>query len=71
MSAGYRQPLQALQLFRVGHDTAAIAEILGITEAEALEQVSSQRSALLRRADPYPSHKVSWPSGRVSYQGRV
>ena len=70
MATDYRYPLKALDLFRIGHDTVAIAAILEISEAEALEQVSSQRSAKLRRADPYPSHKVPWPSGRFAFQGR-
>jgi hypothetical protein len=60
----------ALQLFRNGHDTRAIATVLNISEAEALHQVSSERSTLLGRPNPYPSYKVPWPSGRVSYAGR-
>lgn len=53
------KPLSAYQLFKFGHDTLSIASILGITEAEALEQVSSQRSALLGLPDPHAVSPVS------------
>lgn len=65
-------PLTAYELFRAGHDTMSIKTILRITEAEALEQVSSQRCASLGIPDPYKSHspgQVAWPSGRVAYAG--
>jgi hypothetical protein len=58
--------MTALRLFRDGKDTLAISKILGITEARALEQVSSQRSAMLRRGDPYMSHR--FPGGDPNYQ---
>lgn len=64
----------ALELFRAGHDTIEIKNILRITESEALAQVSSQRAASLGIPDPYKSHSprvASWPSGRVAYAGRV
>lgn len=38
-------PLTAYDYFKIGHDTAAIAQIMKITEAEALEQLSRERSA--------------------------
>ncbi|ASW06277.1 hypothetical protein CKA34_10530 [Rhizobium sp. 11515TR] len=63
------QPMTALGLFRAGKDTLAISEILGITEAKALEQVSSQRSAMLRLHDPYLSHR--FPGGDPNYQLRA
>lgn len=43
----------ALDLWRIGNDTADIARILKITEAKALEQVSKQRSAMLGLPFPY------------------
>lgn len=69
-----KHPLTALQLFRFGHDTLAIANILNTTEAMALEQLSRERSAVLGRPDPY-NHPIEpplvpWPSGRVAYAGR-
>jgi len=60
----------ALTLFRNGHDTAAIAKILKITEPQALKQVSSQRSAALGLSDPYPVPTTPWPQGQIAYQGR-
>ncbi len=39
--------MTALELFRSGKDTLEISEILKITEAEALEQLSRERSASL------------------------
>lgn len=69
MSPLYRQPMTALGLFRAGHDTFAISKLLGITEAKALEQVSSQRSALRRLRDPYMSHR--FPGGDPNYQSRA
>ena len=71
------QPLTALELFRAGYCTAAISNILKISEAEALEQVSSQRSAALHLPSPYhpkpkPKRKpIGWPAGRVSYAGQA
>ncbi len=61
--------LTALHLFRAGRDTADIANILRISEAEALKQVSSQRSAQLGLDDPYTGIP-SWPKGRVPYAGK-
>jgi len=58
--------MTALDLFRRGYDTFSISITLGITEAKALEQVSSQRSAMLRRGDPYMSHR--FPGGDPNYQ---
>lgn len=52
----------ALDLFRIGHDTADIARILQITEAKALELVSKQRSAMLGLPHPYASKAVSGPA---------
>ena len=40
-------------LFRLGHDTIEIAEILGCTEAEALKRLSIERSARLGLERPY------------------
>jgi hypothetical protein len=56
----------ALQLFRSGNDTLVIARVLQITEAEALEQLSKERSAVLHRGDPYMSHR--FPGGDPNYQ---
>lgn len=64
----------ARELFLSGYDTAEIASYFRITEANALEQVSSQRSAALGIPDPYKSHspgQVAWPSGRIAYAGRT
>lgn len=66
MGTPHRQPLSALQLFRLGRDTATIASILQISEAMALKQVSSQRSAALGQPDPYNSY----PAEREANQGR-
>ena len=52
----------ALDLFRVGHDTVEIARILKITEASALKQVSSQRSAMLGLPSPYAPKAESGPA---------
>lgn len=49
--------MTALELFRAGKDTLAIARILKITEAEALEQLSRQRSADLGLKHPYRHHE--------------
>lgn len=71
------QGLSALELFRAGFDTVDLMAHFMITEAEALKQVSSQRSAALDRSNPYVRH--SRPavrevplsrSGRVAYAGR-
>ncbi|MGX5719894.1 hypothetical protein [Shinella zoogloeoides] len=68
------RPLSALDLFRAGNDTMQIAARLSISEEEALEQVSSQRSASLRLPSPYPIHPdakpTGWPKGKVAYAGR-
>lgn len=68
------KPLTALELFRAGNDTMQIAARLSIPEEEALEQVSSQRSADLRLPSPYPVHPdakpTGWPKGKVAYAGR-
>lgn len=66
MGTPHRQPLSALQLFRLGRDTATIASILQISEVEALQQVSSQRSAALGQPDPYNSY----PAVREANPGR-
>lgn len=52
-SAYYRQPLTADQLWRNGLDSMDIAKYLGITEAEALRQVTIQRSERLTFRAPY------------------
>lgn len=49
----YRQPLTALSLFRIGHDTADIANILGCSEPEVLKQLSIERSRHLNLPIPY------------------
>lgn len=62
----------ALDLFRNGSDTVDIALYFRITEAQALEQLSRERSSRLGIPDPYKSHspgQVAWPSGRVAYAG--
>jgi hypothetical protein len=59
----------AYDLFECGFDTLEIAVCLKITEAEALKQVSSQRSAKLGLPSPYEFKTASWPSGRVAYAG--
>lgn len=64
----YREPMTALQLFRHGHDTASIASILKVFEQEALQQVSSQRSALLGLCDPYQRQEPR-PASRIPYAG--
>ncbi|NTJ67554.1 hypothetical protein G6M50_06220 [Agrobacterium rhizogenes] len=69
MTVSFKDPMTALGLFRAGHDAQSISEILGITEAKALEQVSSQRSAVLRLRDPYMSHR--FPGGDPNYQSRA
>ena len=52
------RPVSALQLFRDGFDTIAISDFLRITEAEALKQLSRERSAELGVSDPYDhSHR--------------
>ncbi|WP_083867665.1 hypothetical protein [Pseudaminobacter salicylatoxidans] len=48
-----KQPPTADTLFRLGHDTMQIAEILGCTEAEALKLLSASRSARLGLDHPY------------------
>jgi hypothetical protein len=77
MGNPHRSPLSALQLFRLGRDTATIANILRISEAQALEQLSRERSAALGRPDPYSTNLVPVVrevplsrSGRVAYAGR-
>lgn len=71
------KPLTALDYFRAGKNTADIARFLRISEAEALEQVSSQRSAALHLPSPYhpkpkPKRKpIGWPAGRVAYAGQA
>lgn len=77
MMHSHRQPISALQLFRLGRDTATIATILQISEAQALEQLSRERSAALGLPDPYSTNSFpamrevhSAPSGRVAYAGR-
>ena len=45
--------LTAYDYFRFGHDTMAIAEIMKISEAEALERVNVERSRFINRMDPY------------------
>ncbi len=70
------KPISALELFRAGNDTMQIAARLSISEEEALEQVSSQRSAALRLRlpSPYPirpdAKPTGWPKGKVAYAGR-
>lgn len=52
----------AHELFNIGHDTVEVARILKITEAKALEQVSSQRSAMLGLPSPYAPKAESGPA---------
>lgn len=51
--------MNALQLFRAGNDTAQISLILRISEAEALKQVSQQRSAQLGKSSPYTRDRTN------------
>lgn len=70
----YRSLIAAYDLFRAGRDTADIAYLLNITEAEALEQVSKQRSAKLVLSDPYERQSVpvgERASAKVPFAGRV
>jgi len=63
----------ALDLSRNGYDTVQIAAYFRITEAQALKQVTSQRSAMLGLPNPYKFNtptKEAWPSGRLAYAGR-
>lgn len=46
----------------------SIARILKISEAEALKQVSKQRSAALGLSDPY-QHLEPRPASRIPYAG--
>ena len=59
----------AYDLFERGFYTLEIAAYFKITEAEALKQVSSQRSAKLGLPSPYQSNSTAWPAGRVAYAG--
>jgi hypothetical protein len=45
--------LSALELFRLGCDTACIAEYWQITEAEALRRLNVERSNARRLPSPY------------------
>lgn len=47
------RPMTPLELFRAGSDTAQIARIFSISEAQALRLVSSERSAKLGLPDPH------------------
>lgn len=58
----------ALDYFRAGRDTADIAIILGLTEAEALKAVNLQRSAALGLSDPYQQPEPR-PASRFPYAG--
>lgn len=51
--------MNALALFRSGHDTEQISRILRISEAEALKQVTSQRSAQLGKSSPYRGDRLN------------
>lgn len=61
------RPLTALQLFRGGLDTNQIAATLRISEADALEALTLQRSASLGLPDPY---ELSFPAMREAHRGR-
>jgi hypothetical protein len=56
----YRTPLSALHLFDNGLNTLDIAAVLGITEAQALEELTRQRSNRLRRPVPYSDLPASY-----------
>lgn len=69
-----RSSIAAYDLFRAGRDTADIAYLLNITEAEALEQVSKQRSAKLGLSDPYERQSApvgDRASAKVPFAGKV
>ncbi len=74
---GTTERLSVLRLFAAGYDTSDIAKFYGISEAQAHEQLSRERSAALGLPDPYPKNSLPavreahrWPSGRVAYAGR-
>lgn len=62
--------LTAYDYFKFGHDTAAIASIMKTTEAEALKQLSRQRSAMLCLPDPYQEPVRNVPRQLVRFAGR-
>lgn len=73
------EPLSALELFRAGHDTVSISQILRMSEAMALEALTLQRCASLGLSDPYlsaskpvakPSKSATPPRGKRK-TGRV
>lgn len=69
-----RSSIAAYDLFRAGRDTADIAYLLNITEAEALKQISQSRSAKLGLSDPYERQSVpvgERASAKVPFAGRV
>lgn len=54
MTKAHKNNLDAYSLFRLGHDTLAIANILGISEAEAVKQMDANRSQFKRWKAAYP-----------------
>lgn len=69
-----RSSIAAYDLFRAVRDTADIAYLLNITEAEALKQISQSRSAKLGLSDPYERQSVpvgERASAKVPFAGRV
>lgn len=51
--------MTALELFRAGHDTAQIAHILRMSEAQALKALTLQRASDLGLASPYSGEPVN------------
>lgn len=49
----FTKAVTAYELFQLGLDTLRIAERLGISEAQALKLVNSERSALIHKPSPY------------------
>lgn len=64
----HREPLTALQLFRNGHDTHAIANMLNIPESQALKSLTIQRSRELGLSNPYQQPEAR-PASRIPYAG--
>ncbi len=69
MGVPIRDPLTAYDLVRIGHDTLSISSILSISEAEALKQLSRERSARLGRRNPFITRSEEHAE-RVAYAGR-
>lgn len=56
---------RALDLFRLGMDTADLADFYGIKEWQAHELVTRQRAIELGISSGYPDPRPSWPRGRI------